>query len=169
MSALGEQRNDKVLKPELTQIMENFSDVFEVPHELPPKRSHDHRIPLIPGTPPVNIRPYRHPLIQKDVIEAMVKELLESGVIKPSQSPFSSPIVMVCKDEEDKQYLGSGYHQNDRKPSQIGQNLCMEWKKTVKNQGQSPKKLPKSESFTEESAKGVNGVRNCKNTIGMQS
>ncbi|GJW36708.1 retrotransposable element Tf2 [Tanacetum coccineum] len=97
MSALGEQRNDKVLKPELTQIMENFSDVFEVPHELPPKRSHDHRIPLIPGTPPVNIRPYRHPLIQKDVIEAMVKELLESGVIKPSQSPFSSPIVMVKK------------------------------------------------------------------------
>nr|GEV14308.1 retrovirus-related Pol polyprotein from transposon 297 family [Tanacetum cinerariifolium] len=73
------------------------SDVFEGPYELPPKRNHDHRIPLILGTPPVNIGPYRHPLIQKDVIEAMVKELLKSWVIKPSQIPFAYPIVMVKK------------------------------------------------------------------------
>ncbi|GJR24075.1 retrovirus-related pol polyprotein from transposon TNT 1-94 [Tanacetum coccineum] len=33
----------------------------------------------------------------KDAIELMVKELLESGVIRTSQSPFSSPIVMVKK------------------------------------------------------------------------
>ncbi|GJY10820.1 putative mitochondrial protein [Tanacetum coccineum] len=38
-----------------------------------------------------------YPLNQKDTIEAMVKELLDSGVIKPSNSPFSSPIVMVKK------------------------------------------------------------------------
>ncbi|GJV35473.1 putative mitochondrial protein [Tanacetum coccineum] len=97
MLVSGEQRNEKVLEPELTQVVEKFSDVFEVPRELPPKRNHDHRIPLIPGTPHVNIRPYRHLPIQKDAIEAMVKELLESGVIKPSQSHFSSPIVMVKK------------------------------------------------------------------------
>ncbi|GJV17836.1 reverse transcriptase [Tanacetum coccineum] len=48
-------------------------------------------------TQPVNIRPYRHPPTQKDAIEAMVKELLEAGVIKPSYSPFASPIVMVKK------------------------------------------------------------------------
>jgi hypothetical protein len=45
----------------------------------------------------VNIRPYRHPPVQKDAIEVMVRELLNSGVIKPSQSPFASPIVMVKK------------------------------------------------------------------------
>ncbi|GKC33694.1 putative mitochondrial protein [Tanacetum coccineum] len=43
------------------------------------------------------IRPYRHPPIQKDSIEAMVKELLDAGVIKTCQSPFASPIVMVKK------------------------------------------------------------------------
>ncbi|GJS60183.1 putative mitochondrial protein [Tanacetum coccineum] len=75
----------------------NFSNVFEVPHELPPKRGHDHRILLIEGTPPVNIKPYRHAPIQKDAIKAMVKELLDSGVVRPSQSPFASPIVMVKK------------------------------------------------------------------------
>ncbi|GKB49139.1 retrotransposon-related protein [Tanacetum coccineum] len=54
-------------------------------------------IPLLKGVPPVNIKPYRYPPIQKDAIEAMVRELLESRVIKPSHSPFASPIVMVKK------------------------------------------------------------------------
>ncbi|GJU04239.1 hypothetical protein Tco_1114577 [Tanacetum coccineum] len=65
--------------------------------EIPPKRSHDHTIPLTPNAPPINIRPYKHPLIQKDEIELMVKELLKAGTIRNSQSPFSSPIVMVKK------------------------------------------------------------------------
>ncbi|GKD38620.1 reverse transcriptase [Tanacetum coccineum] len=45
----------------------------------------------------VNIRPYRHPPTQKDDIKTMVKELLEAGVIKVSNSPFASPIVLVKK------------------------------------------------------------------------
>ena len=78
-------------------IIDQYADVFAIPMELPPPRSHDHRIPLIEVTPPVNIRPYRHPPTQKDAIEAMVKELLEAGVIKPSHNPFASPVVMVKK------------------------------------------------------------------------
>ncbi|GKE42400.1 hypothetical protein Tco_1469684, partial [Tanacetum coccineum] len=69
----------------------------EVPKGLPPKRAHDHTIPLIPNTPPISIRPYIHPHNQKDEVELMVKELLDSGVIRNSQIPFSSPIVMVKK------------------------------------------------------------------------
>ncbi|GJW89610.1 retrovirus-related pol polyprotein from transposon TNT 1-94 [Tanacetum coccineum] len=42
-------------------------------------------------TQPVNIRPYRHHL-PKDAIEAMVKELLEAGVISIVTSPFASPL-----------------------------------------------------------------------------
>ncbi|GJT89634.1 reverse transcriptase [Tanacetum coccineum] len=78
-------------------VLKDFESVFDVPKELPPKRTHDHRISLMSNTPPVNIRPYKHPPSQKDAIELMVKELLDSGVIRNSQSPFSSPIVMVKK------------------------------------------------------------------------
>ncbi|GKD80508.1 reverse transcriptase, partial [Tanacetum coccineum] len=78
-------------------VLKNYEDVFRIPVELPPQRSHDHRIPLVEGALPVNIRPYRHPPTQKDAIESMVKELLEAGVIKKSHSPFASPIVMVKK------------------------------------------------------------------------
>ncbi|GJU83847.1 putative mitochondrial protein [Tanacetum coccineum] len=72
-------------------------EVFAVPNKLPPVRTQDHRISLMPGTQPVNIRPYRHPSMQNDAIEAIVKELLASGVIKHNQSSFASPVVMVKK------------------------------------------------------------------------
>ncbi|GJR39964.1 putative mitochondrial protein [Tanacetum coccineum] len=80
-----------------TLLETKFQDVFAIPNTLPPHRSHDHKIILQEGAPPVNIRPYKHPPTQKDAIELMVKELLETRVIRHSHSPFSSPIVMVKK------------------------------------------------------------------------
>nr|GEU62987.1 putative mitochondrial protein [Tanacetum cinerariifolium] len=85
-----------VLK-ELQKVVDQYDDVFALPKELPPQISYDNRIPLLEGTQPVNIRPYRHPPTQKDATEAMVKELLEAGVIKASNSLFASPIIMVKK------------------------------------------------------------------------
>ena len=84
-------------KAQLEPLLEEFADVFEMPKELPPHRKFDHKIPLNSKDVSVNVRPYRYPPAQKDTIEAMIKELLESGVIRPSNSPFSSPIVMVKK------------------------------------------------------------------------
>ena len=51
------------------------------------------------GAKPVNIRPYRYGSLQKNVIEEMTSELLKSGVIQKSSSPFSSPIVLVKKND----------------------------------------------------------------------
>nr|GEU59626.1 putative ribonuclease H-like domain-containing protein [Tanacetum cinerariifolium] len=56
-------------------------------------------IRLLLNIPLVNVRPYRHPPVQKDAIEQMVNELLDSWVIRHSQSLFSFPIVMVKKND----------------------------------------------------------------------
>ncbi|GJT31209.1 reverse transcriptase [Tanacetum coccineum] len=86
---------EEISHTEIQELLEEFDDVFVVPKCLPLNGSLDHRIPLKEGVTAVNIKPYRYPPVQKDTIEAMVKELLDSGMIGQSNSAFSSPIVMV--------------------------------------------------------------------------
>ena len=66
--------------------------MFETPKGLPPIRDHYHAIILIPESVPPNIRPYIYPYVQKS-------EMLEAGIIKPSQSYFSAPVVLVHKND----------------------------------------------------------------------
>ncbi|GKB47621.1 reverse transcriptase [Tanacetum coccineum] len=81
----------------LQHLLSTYADVFAMPTELPPQRTHDHTINLLPNTSSITVRPYRLPPNQKDVVEQMVKELLDAGVIRESQSPFSSHILIVKK------------------------------------------------------------------------
>jgi hypothetical protein len=81
----------------LTGILEEFANVFAVPTQLPPTRPYDHHIPLLPGSIPVNSRPYRYSPHHKTEIERQVSELLAAGLIAPSVSPFASPMLLVQK------------------------------------------------------------------------
>jgi hypothetical protein len=82
---------------DLTAVLDKFMQVFDTPTALPPNHSHDHRILLQPNSEPVSVCPYRYPYYKKTEIEKMVKELLESGLVRPSNSPFSSPVLFVKK------------------------------------------------------------------------
>lgn len=78
-------------------ILAGFAEVFVEPKGLPPRRECDHAIPLKMGAEPPNQRPYRVPHQQKNAMEEIIKELLESEEIRPNLSPYSSPAVMVRK------------------------------------------------------------------------
>ena len=79
------------------KILDNHSKVFETPKGLPPIHDHDHAIHFILGSVPPNIRPYKYPYVQKSEIERMIAEILEAGIIQPSQSCFSTLVVLVYK------------------------------------------------------------------------
>ena len=80
----------------LKEFKECFSN--ELPTELPPKRGNeDHRIDLIPGSSPPNKAPYRVSYAQQEEILTQVNELMEKGMIRPSSSPFCSPVLLVQK------------------------------------------------------------------------
>lgn len=79
--------------------MEEFAEVFTEPTKLPPYREVDHRIPIKAGVDPINVRPYRYLHLQKNEIEKQVAEMLSIGVIRPSNSPYSSPVILVKKND----------------------------------------------------------------------
>ncbi|GAU30089.1 hypothetical protein TSUD_392450 [Trifolium subterraneum] len=83
--------------PEIQLLLQRFSKLFETPTSLPPPRLTDHRIPLLEGSNPVNVRPYRYPHFQKREIETQIAEMLQQGLIQPSSSAFSSPVLLVRK------------------------------------------------------------------------
>lgn len=82
------------LAPELQLVLDKFAPVFDEIKGILPVRRQEHRIPFKHGVDPPNKRPYRYPHIQKDEIEKQVVEMLSSGIIKPSTSPFASPVIL---------------------------------------------------------------------------
>ncbi|KAI2645215.1 Retrovirus-related Pol polyprotein from transposon 17.6 [Labeo rohita] len=81
-------------KTELQHLVSQFGDVFSSQPGQTNVVQHDIRTP--PGVI-VRQRPYRVPEARRQAIEEEVQQMLKLGVIEPSRSPWSSPIVMVPK------------------------------------------------------------------------
>lgn len=81
----------------IQSLLENYRDVFQEIPTLPPARACDHKIPLVPDAKIVNIRPYRLPHHQKNVMEGLIKEMISKNIIRDSTSPYSSPALLVKK------------------------------------------------------------------------
>jgi hypothetical protein len=81
------------LPPEISSLPQQFHSVFDTPTDLPPRRSCDHVIPLLPGATPVHTKQYRYTPTLKTEIEKHVNDMLAAGIIQSSTSSFffSSP------------------------------------------------------------------------------
>jgi len=81
----------------LDELLGSFEDVFAEPKGLPPKRARDHSIVLRPGAPPVAVRPYRYPAAHKDELERQCAAMIEKGIVRHSDSAFSSSVIKSRK------------------------------------------------------------------------
>ncbi len=93
---------DVDISPELTeeqqgQVRELLAEYKDVLTDLPGKTDCiEYKIRLTSDVP-IRSRPYPLPHHMRDVVAAEVQSMLKMGVIEPSESPYSSPIVLIKK------------------------------------------------------------------------
>lgn len=79
---------------QIDHLLDEFRDVFsDVPKQT---ECIEHDIILTNDTP-ITLRPYPLPLASEEVVEKEVNDMLASGIIQESDSPYASPIVLVKK------------------------------------------------------------------------
>ncbi|GJZ93459.1 putative nucleotidyltransferase, ribonuclease H, partial [Tanacetum coccineum] len=79
-------------------VVREFLEVFpeDIP-DLPPVRQVEFQIDLIPGVTPVARAPYRLASSEMQELSDQLQELADRGFIRPSTSPWGSPVLFVKK------------------------------------------------------------------------
>jgi hypothetical protein len=86
------------------RVVRDFPDVF--PEELPgmpPDREVEFVIDILPGTAPISKQPYRMSVEELKELKNQLTELEEAGYIRPSSSPWGSPVLFVQKKDGSRQ------------------------------------------------------------------
>ena len=78
-------------------LINKFEDVFPeaLPARLPPKRHIEHGIDLEAGSIPPSRPPYRLSFVEQDELKKQLQHLLDNQLIRPSCSPYGSPVLFV--------------------------------------------------------------------------
>jgi len=81
-------------KQELFALLREFRDIFS---DLPGITDiAEHRIQLTDNNP-IRCKPYPIPYALRDVVKSEIDEMCQLGIIEPSESPYSSPLLIVKK------------------------------------------------------------------------
>jgi hypothetical protein len=85
------------------RVVCDFADVFpaEVPG-IPLERDAAFEIKLIPGTQHIHKAPYRMAPKEQVELKRQLDDLLAKGFIRPSRSPWASPVLFVEKKDKSK-------------------------------------------------------------------
>src|SRR5690606_9534601 len=89
--------------PQVQELIQEFKEVFprDLPKVLPPSRSVDHHIDIIPGSIPPSKPTYSLSQHEMKELKKQLDDLLLHGFIRPSKSPYGAPILFVKKKEGD--------------------------------------------------------------------
>ncbi|GBG78910.1 hypothetical protein CBR_g28624 [Chara braunii] len=96
VSAAGEPVK---MPPEIEGVVAKYPDLFEEPTGVV-EMEVVHAIEIIPGSRIPKVRIYRESPGELDELRRQLKELVEKGWIRPSVSPYGSPILFVPKKKE---------------------------------------------------------------------
>lgn len=84
----------------LDKIISNYSDIFYTEGDKLTFTNHTkHSIPTTSEIP-INTKTYRFPYVHQQEVKAQVDKMLNENIIRPSASPWSSPIWVVPKKKD---------------------------------------------------------------------
>ena len=98
-SSISPNEHSATLTQSLHHLLHEYNDVFphDLPKGLPPERAVRHNIDLLQGSKPISKPPYRLSASEASEVERQLADYLQRGFIKPSSSPWASPILLVKK------------------------------------------------------------------------
>jgi hypothetical protein len=93
------KKTDKTDKQQVLAEYHKYLDIFseEKAHRFPESRPWDHKIEMKEGFEPKLFKNYNLTLAEQLELDKFLKENLEKGYIRPSQSPMASPFFFVSK------------------------------------------------------------------------
>ena len=82
----------------VARLMADYADFMpaDLPG-LPPERTVDHCIELLPGSQPTSRPSYKASFDELDELRKQLQDLTDKGFVRPSQSPFGAPVLWVRK------------------------------------------------------------------------
>lgn len=88
---------DRRVEKKVREMVVEFSDIFKLEDEvIPPNNFYTQKIHL-KDEMPVFVRQYRLPHLHKEEIKRQVEDLLSKGIIRPSDSDYNNPNLLVPK------------------------------------------------------------------------
>ena len=107
-----EEKTNKELVPE---EFHDYLDIFseEKAHQFPEPRPWDHRIKMKEGFEPKSFKNYNSTPAEQIELDKFLKENLEKGYIRPSQSLMASPFFFVNKKDGKLQPCQNYWYLND--------------------------------------------------------
>src|SRR5271168_133026 len=89
------QTNEEIVPEEYHDYLDVFNE--EKAHRFPESRPWDHKIEMKEGFEPKSFKNYNLTPAEQIELDKFLKENLEKGYIRPSQSPMASPFFFVSK------------------------------------------------------------------------
>ncbi|KAK1662215.1 hypothetical protein QYE76_050374 [Lolium multiflorum] len=107
---------------EIEVLLKEHEECFATPKGLPPSRAFDHKIPLMAGAQPVNVKPYRYNPQQKDEIERQIKDMIKQASVAQAYMDnvyrlHSMPKVLIS--DRDKSIPSSSSDSSDSEPPSV--------------------------------------------------
>lgn len=84
---------------DIEELLKNYEDVFpeKIPKGLPPVRSKDYTINLVPRATPQIRDMYTMSEVELAEVKAKIEDLLELKFIRPSSSPWGAAVLFAIK------------------------------------------------------------------------